>query len=53
MKTHIHKWKLLGYAKTGWGISTDAPVHWCSYCGSIQKSTLGHSRITKPKKKKS
>lgn len=46
MKKHQHKWKVVGYYNAGWGISTDCPVYWCSYCGAIHKL-----RTVKPKKR--
>lgn len=44
---HQHKFILIGYFNGGWGISTDCPVHWCAYCGSIRR----WNKIKKIKKK--
>jgi hypothetical protein len=44
-KKHQHKWKSIGYSKTGYGISSGSPIYWCKDCGAIS----GHIRTHFPK----
>ncbi len=46
MKTHKHKWKVIGFYDAGFGISSSCKVYWCPYCGATNKG----NRTTNPKK---
>lgn len=50
-RNDIHKYKCVGYYSSGFGISTDCEVLWCSYCGAIKKNRVTRPEVSKKPKK--